>query len=36
MLEGLSNVDWAKLEHAYGPAEDVPDLIRALDSSVED
>jgi len=36
MLEGLGSVDWAKLEHAYGPAEDVPDLIRALDSSVED
>ncbi|GAA3207211.1 HEAT repeat domain-containing protein [Dactylosporangium siamense] len=32
MLEGLSGVPWAKLEHAYGPAADVPDLIRALAS----
>ncbi|KDN87039.1 HEAT repeat domain-containing protein [Kitasatospora cheerisanensis] len=26
----LDQVDWAALSHAYGPAEDVPDLIRAL------
>jgi HEAT repeat protein len=30
MLEGLSDVPWAGLEHAYGSAADVPDLIRAL------
>lgn len=30
MLEGLDSVNWSELEHAYGPAEDVPDLIRAL------
>jgi len=30
MLEGLSDVAWAELEHAYGSAADVPDLIRAL------
>ncbi|MBC6468843.1 hypothetical protein [Actinomadura alba] len=30
MLEGLDTVDWAKLSHAYGPAEDVPDLLRGL------
>lgn len=30
MLEGLSHVAWAELEHAYGSAADVPDLIRAL------
>jgi hypothetical protein len=30
MLEGLSDVGWAQLEHAYGSAADVPDLIRAL------
>ncbi|WP_436787920.1 hypothetical protein [Yinghuangia sp. YIM S10712] len=29
-LDGLDAVDWARLEHAYGPAEDVPDQIRAL------
>ncbi|MBG6092632.1 HEAT repeat domain-containing protein [Actinomadura viridis] len=31
-LAGLDDVDWARLEHAYGPAEDVPDLLRALAS----
>ncbi|GID96595.1 hypothetical protein Adi01nite_60070 [Amorphoplanes digitatis] len=30
VLEGLSGVAWAELEHAYGSAADVPDLIRAL------
>ncbi|RAY13725.1 hypothetical protein DPM19_18870 [Actinomadura craniellae] len=30
MLKRLSNVAWAGLEHAYGSAADVPDLIRAL------
>ena len=30
MLEGLPDVPWAELEHAYGSAADVPDLIRAL------
>src|SRR5262245_18811798 len=30
MLEGLGAVDWAALEHAYGSAGDVPELIRAL------
>ncbi len=32
MLEGLDRIDWSSLEHAYGPAEDVPDLIRDLAS----
>ena len=32
MLEGLDHVDWANLYHAYGPATDVPGLIRALAS----
>lgn len=32
MLEGLDHVNWAELEHAYGSAEDVPDLIRDLAS----
>ncbi|MFF5258969.1 HEAT repeat domain-containing protein [Actinomadura viridis] len=31
-LAGLDDVDWASLQHAYGPAEDVPDLLRALAS----
>src|SRR5690348_12800500 len=32
MLEGLDNIDWQRLSHAYGPATDVPDLLRALQS----
>lgn len=32
MLEGLDQIDWAHIEHAYGPATDVPDLLRALAS----
>ncbi len=32
MLESLDTVNWSLLEHAYGPADDVPDLIRALTS----
>jgi hypothetical protein len=30
MLEELDSVPWAELEHAYGSAEDIPPLIRAL------
>jgi hypothetical protein len=30
LLEGLDHVAWERLQHAYGPAEDVPDLLRAL------
>ncbi|MBN6042345.1 hypothetical protein [Amycolatopsis sp. 195334CR] len=29
-LTALDAVDWSRLEHAHGPADDVPDLIRAL------
>ena len=29
-LAGLDDVAWDSLEHAYGPADDVPDLLRAL------
>lgn len=36
MLDGLDEIDWAGLEHAYGTAEDVPDLLRALASEDED
>lgn len=32
MLDGLDRTDWAALTHAYGPAADVPDLLRALAS----
>jgi len=30
MLEELSTIDWSQLNHAYGPATDVPDQLRAL------
>jgi hypothetical protein len=30
VLEGLDDVPWQALSHAFGPASDVPDLIRAL------
>ncbi|MFF3688327.1 hypothetical protein [Streptomyces sp. NPDC002187] len=36
MLEGIDDIDWAGLEHAYGPADDVPDLLRAAQSADED
>jgi hypothetical protein len=29
-LDGLGRVSWSDLEHAYGPAEDTPDRLRAL------
>ncbi|WP_144122833.1 HEAT repeat domain-containing protein [Catellatospora sichuanensis] len=32
MPRDLNSIDWASLTHAYGSAEDVPDLIRALRS----
>jgi hypothetical protein len=32
MLERLDTIDWATFSHAYGSAEDVPALIRALRS----
>ncbi|KAI0159381.1 hypothetical protein BJ166DRAFT_530039 [Pestalotiopsis sp. NC0098] len=34
-LAGLSDIDWSNLEHAYGQADDVPPLIRKLQSSDE-
>jgi hypothetical protein len=34
-LDGLDRVDWASLEHAYGPATDVPDMLRELASDAE-
>lgn len=33
MLDGIDQVDWASYHHAYGPANDVPDDVRALRSS---
>lgn len=30
MLEGLDSIQWSALNHAYGSADDVPDLIRSL------
>ena len=33
---GLDQVDWSHLRHAYGPAEDVPALLRDLASPVEE
>ena len=36
MLTGLDEIDWASLEHAYGPAEDVPELLRRVTSGDED
>lgn len=36
MLDGIDSVNWASLRHAYGSADDVPDLLRALASRDED
>ncbi|XVU21595.1 HEAT repeat domain-containing protein [Actinoplanes sp. CA-054009] len=36
MLDGLDRIDWARLGHAYGPAGDVPEQIRALCSADPD
>lgn len=30
MLSDLDTIDWASMEHAYGSAEDVPDILRGL------
>ncbi|MDG4757500.1 hypothetical protein [Micromonospora sp. WMMD710] len=30
MLDGLDDIDWARLGHAYGAADDVPGQLRAL------
>jgi hypothetical protein len=32
MFEGLHDIDWASMEHAYGSAEEVPALLWALRS----
>ena len=33
MLETLEKVDWVSLSHAYGPATDVPEMLRRIASS---
>ncbi|MFT3839135.1 MAG: hypothetical protein QM723_19290 [Myxococcaceae bacterium] len=30
LLDGLAAIDWSRYHHAYGPANDVPGLLRAL------
>ena len=36
MLNGLDQVDWARLTHAFGPAADLPDQLRGLVSRDEE
>jgi hypothetical protein len=33
MFEGLYDIDWASMHHAYGTAEEVPELLEALASN---
>ncbi|WP_329613882.1 PBS lyase [Streptomyces brevispora] len=33
MFAGINEVDWASMEHAYGPADDVPGLLQGLASA---
>ncbi|KQX81115.1 MULTISPECIES: hypothetical protein [Streptomyces] len=33
MFAGIDEVDWASMEHAYGPADDVPGLLQGLASA---
>ncbi|MEV6161530.1 PBS lyase [Streptomyces sp. NPDC052052] len=33
MFSGIDEVDWASMEHAYGPADDVPEMLRGLASA---
>lgn len=35
MLDGIEGIDWHRLNHAYGPADDVPELLRSLTSPNE-
>lgn len=35
-LPGLDTVAWGRYQHAYGPADDVPDLLRALAANDEE
>jgi hypothetical protein len=33
MFNGLRDVDWSSMHHAYGPADEVPALLLALRSA---
>src|SRR5688572_246369 len=33
MFAGLDDIDWSSMHHAYGPATEVPDLLRGLVSA---
>ncbi|MEJ3653647.1 HEAT repeat domain-containing protein [Actinomycetes bacterium KLBMP 9759] len=33
MFDGLDEIDWASMTHAYGPASEIPDLVRGLVST---
>ncbi|KAF5621517.1 uncharacterized protein FTJAE_11238 [Fusarium tjaetaba] len=35
-LAGLDSIDWSKLNHTYGPADDVPHILRELQSTNPD
>lgn len=35
-LAGINDIDWSSLTHAYGPADDVPGLLRSLRSKDEE
>lgn len=35
MLEEIRKIDWAKYRHAYGPATDVPDMLKRLYTDIE-
>ena len=35
MFGGIDDIDWSSLTHAYGPADDVPGLLRSLNSPNE-
>lgn len=35
-LAELDDVDWSQYRHAYGPADDVPQMIRALAATIDD
>ncbi|PNP76107.1 hypothetical protein FNYG_10665 [Fusarium nygamai] len=35
-LAGIDSIDWSKLNHAYGPADDVPHILRELQSTNPD
>ncbi|WP_026251557.1 MULTISPECIES: hypothetical protein [unclassified Streptomyces] len=36
VFAGLGRIAWPELHHAYGPADDVPDLLRALAATDEE